>query len=592
MARSKKQRHAAGKAADQPGSRRVLVTGLLFFLVEIIVIPGAYSPFRLPKMALAVGVLALLVAGWSAYRLWHGRLQLPAGPLVWALAALPVLQALSAIWAQSPGLALRQALVSAVWVSAALWLSSFDAEERHRVTIWVVWGAFASGVILLGQLIENNSVTGDGLSSGDRLGLTGLAGNPSDLAMAGLLLLPLLLPAVLAQPQKWHRWLLPGFLALTAVLTQALTGLVAIGLLGMGCVAILRSKRAWVVVIVLAAVTISAVFAGPLRSRIESEWAQLQDGNWYNLLSAREDGWTAAVTMVESSPVLGVGAGNYSREFFPARTIWLDHNQSVGRRGELATHFEWAHNDPLQLTAELGLLGAVWMIFFIVALARSGPLGEPIVILAALAWTPFLLLHYPTHLAIGLIPAILVLAFRLHPAPRQPVLPNTHLARRVVAVIVAAIAVAVCFSQIANVRLDRWHGQTEALFVAAETAQPAMRRQIVRKIEADAGEEILRSQHSASWLWRIIGRARLLGGAYPEAEAAFRRSSALEPHEEAEMGLGLALAGQKRTTEAIHHLTKACRVNPALITFIAQPDLRESVRNNIRRRPRKSQANR
>ncbi len=582
-----KLRKPAAKNTPQPKSDpRVLVTGILFFLVEVIVISGAYSPFRLPKMALALGGLALVIGGWSTFRLWHGRLSLPAGPLVATLVALPALQALSAVWAQAPELALRKAFVSIIWVGAALWLSSFDPEERHRVLLWGVWGAVVSGVVLLGQLSNIDEMTVRGVASGDRLGLTGLAGNPSDLAMAGLLFLPLLLPGVLEQPRKWVQWLLPAFLVVTAVLTQALTGLAAIGLVGLGCITLMRSRKAWILALALSAITVFAITIGPLRSRIQAEWTQLQKGNWYNLLSAREDGWTAALTMIENSPILGVGAGQYSREFYPARTIWLTNDKSVGRRGELATHFEWAHNDPLQLTSELGLVGAIWMVFFVLSLARSGPLKDPVIVLAALAWTPFLLLHYPTHLAIGLIPAVLLLAQRLHPAPRIPVLSRRPAIRHTVAVVVAAIAVTVCVSQIMDLRLNRWRGQTEALLSVAENAPLPLRRQIIQKIETEAGARIVHSKSSAPWLWRIIGRGRLLIGVPEEAEAAFRRSAALEPHEEAEMGLGLSLAGQERTTEAVYHLTRACRVNPALIGFIPQDSLREKVRTNLHRTSR------
>ncbi|MCK5378797.1 MAG: O-antigen ligase family protein, partial [Acidobacteria bacterium] len=392
MSQQKRHRPAAKDTPQFESNRRVLVTGILFFLVEVIVIQGAYSPFRLPKMALALGALALVVGGWTAFRLWRGPLELPAGPLLSALVALPALQALSAVWAQVPALALRQALASAVWVTAAVWLSSFEPEDRRRILLWGVWGAVVSGVVLLGQLSEINAVTARGINSGDRLGLIGLAGNPSDLAMAGLFFLPLLLPGVLAQPRKWTRWLLPSFLVLAAVLTQALTGLAAIALLGLGSVALMRSKKAWALVLVVSAVAALAISTGPLRSRVQAEWTQLQRGNWYNLLSAREDGWTAALTMIESSPILGVGAGQYSREFYPARATWLNRHQSVGMRGELATHFVWAHNDPLQLTSELGLLGVLWMVLFVLALARSGPPGDPVIVLAVLAWTPFLLL--------------------------------------------------------------------------------------------------------------------------------------------------------------------------------------------------------
>ncbi|MEN8163369.1 MAG: O-antigen ligase family protein [Acidobacteriota bacterium] len=582
MTNHQRRRPTAKNNLKSKSDGRGLVSGILFFLTEVIVISGAYSPFRLPKMALALVGLAVLAGSWSAFRLWHGRLEIPISPLVKVLVALPVLQALSAIWAQAPVLALQKAFVSSIWVAAALWFSSFETEERRRVLQWGVWGAVISGVVLLGQLSNFDRVAVRGVGSGDRLTLTGLAGNPSDLAMAALLFLPLLLPKALAQPKKWNRWLLPGFLAVTAALTQALTGLVAIGLMGLGCVALMRSKKAWGLALIVSAVAALAISASPLRSRIQAEWVQLRQGNWYNLLSARQDGWTAALTMIEHSPILGVGAGQFSREFYPAREIWLDQRQAVGRRGELATHFEWAHNDPLQLTSELGLIGVVWMVFFIAALARSGPPGDPVIVLSALVWAPFLCLHYPTHLAIGLFPGVLVLAHRLKDAPRRSVLADSSFTRRAVAVAIAAVAVSVCLSQAAGFRLNRWRGYTEALFTVAESAPAAKRNQIVHKIENEAGGRIARYKSSAPWLWRIIGRARLLSGAFEEAEASFRRSLALGPHEEAEMGLGLALAGQGRSAEAVHHLTRACRVNPTLVAFISQKDLRESVRSSLR----------
>lgn len=582
MSHQKRRRNTAKTKQTTKMDHRVLATGILFFCVEVIVISGAYSPFRLPKMVLALCGLALLVGGWFAFRLWRGQIDLPTGPLVTTLLALPALQTLSAVWAQVPALALQKAFVSFIWVAVAVWLSTFDADDRRRILLWGVWGAIVSGVVLLGQLSDIEGLTVRGVVSGDRLGLTGLAGNPSDLAMGALLFLPLLLPRALAQPQKWIRWLLPAFLAVTAVLTQALTGLAAVGLVSLGCITLMRSRKAWIAAAILAAAAVLAVSASPLRSRIQAEWTQLQRGNWYNLLSAREDGWTAALAMIKHSPILGVGAGQYSREFYPARTTWLDEHQAVGRRGELATHFEWAHNDPLQLTSELGLIGVAWMVFFIVAMVRAGPRGDPVIVLGALAWTPFLLLHYPTHLAIGLIPAVLVLAHRLGETRRNPVTAVPPMIRRSMAVVVAAAAVAVCVSQVSSLHLDQWRGYTEALFVVAENASPAKRSQIVQKIESEAGARITDNDRAAPWLWRIVGRARLLIGASVEAETAFRRSLALEPHEEAEMGLGLALAGQGRSIEAIHHLTRACHVNPTLLTYITQKNLQESVREKLR----------
>ncbi len=69
----------------------------------------------------------------------------------------------------------------------------------------------------------------------------------------------------------------------------------------------------------------------------------------------------------------------------------------------------------------------------------------------------------------------------------------------------------------------------------------------------------------------------------------------LWPHEEAEFGLGLSLAAQdhrfrqqgraldsrNRRGEAIVHLARVCRTNPALLEFIEEDDLRQAVREIV-----------
>jgi hypothetical protein len=89
----------------------------------------------------------------------------------------------------------------------------------------------------------------------------------------------------------------------------------------------------------------------------------------------------------------------------------------------------------------------------------------------------------------------------------------------------------------------------------------------------------------------MVGQARLARGDDAGAETAFRDAMALWPHEEAEFGLGLALAAQdrrfkeegrpldprNRRGEAIVHLARVCRTNPALLELIDDEDLRHAV---------------
>jgi hypothetical protein len=121
--------------------------------------------------------------------------------------------------------------------------------------------------------------------------------------------------------------------------------------------------------------------------------------------------------MLRGHPLQGVAAGHFTHAYFPSRLAWLEARSATGRRGELATHFEWAHCDPLQLAAELGAIGGLWGLALAWSLVRTRPRGDPLPPLAAAAVAPFLLLHYPTHLALGMIPITLVLGHMLAAQP-------------------------------------------------------------------------------------------------------------------------------------------------------------------------------
>jgi hypothetical protein len=89
----------------------------------------------------------------------------------------------------------------------------------------------------------------------------------------------------------------------------------------------------------------------------------------------------------------------------------------------------------------------------------------------------------------------------------------------------------------------------------------------------------------------MVGQARFARGDANGAETAFRTAMGLWPHEEAEFGLGLTLAAQDRRLrdqglaldarnlrgEAVVHLARVCRTNPALLELIADDDLRAAV---------------
>jgi tetratricopeptide (TPR) repeat protein len=197
-------------------------------------------------------------------------------------------------------------------------------------------------------------------------------------------------------------------------------------------------------------------------------------------------------------------------------------------------------------------------------------------LLGAAAATPFLLLHYPTHIGGALVPLVLLLAHLVAGGPRWRMDAEAWLGRAV-AVLLATAAVAVVAWQAARVELDMWVGDSELVLIASQREPPARRAVMTTTVERHAFDRARRSPAAAPWLWRLVGRARLARGDGAGAEEAFRTALALWPHEEAELGLGLALAAQGRPDEAATHLDRVCRVNPSLTAFIGDEQLRRRV---------------
>src|SRR5262249_42709401 len=74
--------------------------------------------------------------------------------------------------------------------------------------------------------------------------------------------------------------------------------------------------------------------------------------------------WLAAYHMVHSRPILGVGYGAYGMSYFQYRVLTLKTGQQWNLMG--------VHNEYFKVVAEIGIVGAVAMIGFLVALLRVG----------------------------------------------------------------------------------------------------------------------------------------------------------------------------------------------------------------------------
>jgi len=571
------------KAAPAPSQYSTLIraTALLAFLVEVIFVQETISPFRSPKMLLALSGIAILGAAAMIQALARGRLRFAWGTPAKLLVLLPLIQALSAFWAPTPFFSLRTAMVTALWIGAAFVLAVATPEDRRFILRWTLAGAVVSGAVLMAQALGIEAFRLKAYAAGNRLGLSGLAGNPADYAIGALFLLPFLLVELRDKPKNKLLWATSTFLLLAALLSQNMTALLAVLCLAAWAGLRPASKRNLGTVGLLILLGLTILMLSPVRQRFQKQWTRLEEGNYYALLSGRDDGWSAAITMVQRAPFNGIGAGQFSREFYPARLAFLQEHDLTGHRGEMATHFEWAHNDLLQLEAELGLMGGLWMLLFGLALIRGSGRRKTLLFSFGAVALPFLILHYPTHIALGLLPLTLLLAELLHESPTfEWRLEKRYLVIPLALGLIAGAVFSTGFN-ISSLSLERWRGVTEGALGHIGEAPADRRNVILASIEKQAATQMLKHPRESYWLWRVIGRVRLDQRDAAHAEAAFQRAFSLFPHEEAEMGLGLALAAQDRLSEALYHLGRVCRLNPMLLRLIPDTALRTAVRREF-----------
>jgi O-antigen ligase len=555
-------------------------------LTQIALLPGAASPFRLIKSALLIGGLALIIGLLIAARLWRGTFSLPRGPLAMVLVAYPLLLLISSLWSISRLATLYSAAAAAVLVLATLVIGTLDDDTWDRIMLGCAAGAAISSLVMLLQMGGISFLVVATRVDEGRLGLTGLSGNPADLAIVSVLLLPLLLTWAQARP-GWWRWLLPGLLAVVILLSQTWTGIGALGLVAITWLLLQRPQRilltVGIIVIVPLLLAGGAIVSSP--TRFENAVNRIRSGDWYNFLSARPDGWTATAQMIRNHPLLGVGGGGYTYAYYPNRLAWLEARNLRGRHRGLATHFETAHCDPLQVVAELGLCGVAWLVVLTVVIIRYRR-GDRSRFLMAAGLLPLALLHYPAHLAIGLAPLLLALAKMLSREQRLQIRPGAPAWRALLALLVVVVSALVVVRQASRIESSYWLGMARRSTDLARSADSPQAVPVLQEIERQILERIPRHPASAAVLWRLTGQARLARGAGAEAESAFKRSYNLWAHEETEIGLGLSLAQQKRRTRALYHLGRVCTVNPTLLKLISDEQLQRSVRDLVRSKTR------
>lgn len=345
-------------------------------------------------------------------------------------------------------------------------------------------------------------------------------GNPNYLAgFLAHLLVPGIVLSVLLQ-HRWARWALLIMLALiTAALVAAnsvgawLAALLAtlfwfVGILIFRLGRALHAQRGWVltVVIVLGLIVWLQSPPGPLNALLgRAEPLEPSDGPIEKAIQffqrlweensgiARSWNWWIAYEMLKAHPFVGVGLGDYKVEFLEYKARFKETPLGQQYNFYLPRAIQ-AHNDYVQLIAELGLLGLLMVGFFIGTLIRDAHsfvrAGESperqlwvMALLAGLvAWATDALVSFPLHLPASELNLVIFISL-LYTRPLLGSAPTLALGSKTkIALSAATLVLALTISLFAyrdwqaDIALDE--GEAEMKSLRYETARAALERSV------------------------------------------------------------------------------------------------------------------
>lgn len=325
----------------------VLYLLIAFTPFEVLVnVPGSVSSYVLPALGLCV--LALT----PTERLARIPISLPLlGFVIWA--------ALSVLWSDDPAstiFVIRSEIFPLVMV--ALVAGTIRPRMLAKVVLWTSLSICAwSLLISLALPTSRVAILGDTLEQ--QFGFRGTFGHKNDLGVFVVLTLAIALPLLRI---KGRRWIL-GALVLLALSTRSATagsGLLALTFLWAWMLAIgrgrsQRDRR----LLILTSVT-SAIVALLSAFRLLPILLTIYDKDL--TFSGRTTIWSATIDFVGRQPFTGYGYGGVFTEIPTPLTIQL-----WNRIGFEAAH---THNGAVEVLLELGIIGLVLMVAFVVGIYR------------------------------------------------------------------------------------------------------------------------------------------------------------------------------------------------------------------------------
>ncbi len=504
-----------------------LLTVLVFAIPLVIYLPN--TEYGYTKSTLLYLGVSLLLVLWAIELLWRPQTEIGVTRLAWPALGLLSAAALSFINAQNLPLSLIS-FVGLIYFGllGLLIVNSVESESDIKVLVSALLLS-ASIASVYGLLQYYGKLPGPPGFVGGSSAMISTMGNPNYLAG---FLAHLLVPGIFLCLVIQNRWVRLSLLVVLVLMTAALVAANSVGawlaalfsavfffagmlLFRLGRA--LHAQRRWAlaVVIVLGLVVWLQSPPGPLNSLIGraatsmgkvtspstgpiEQIVQFFQRLWQeNSGTARTWNWWIGYEMLKEHPFVGVGLGDYKVEFLDYKARFKETTMGQHYNFYLPRAIQ-AHNDYVQLIAELGLIGLLAVGFFVGVIIRSAHnfvrssesperrLGGVALCAGIVAFLTDALVSFPLHLpASELNLVVLIGLLYAHPMlGPAPTVTLSRRARRGVSAIAVAFVLAVSVfayrDWLADVSLDQ--GEVEMNNLRYETARVALERSVALAI--------------------------------------------------------------------------------------------------------------
>ncbi len=583
------------KALSEVDSAGWAVVAFYACLPQIFVIT-ALDNFRAPKDAFALAFIPILGAFFLLSRpIWPQRRPETSTLLLGAGLGYLLLHCL--LLSDSP---FRWSTFWRVllFVSFLLMLSELTPQWHRRAWFWLSASAALGGWLSVLQsyrlipMLERHS---ERMLSG-RLTPAGLIGNVDTGGFVfGLAALFCLYPLVVGKRLTW-RLLAATLLAANLVGLLATRTLTAFGALTV-CLALWLGFHGWwtwrqgatrrhlmIAGTVILAVLLGGYWVGEktgLVTRIERLGEQIAEGNWARVTSQRQPVFLLTWQMIEQQPMVGGGLGSFAHDFFFFKidTVSGQPFEVLNRGGS----FQQAHNEYLQIWAELGIIGMLLALGLAMLLLwralrqafttkdREHSYWLAVQSLALMFVLISCLAFFPLHVTSAAAVVVLVLA-SLRRATSAGGFQGRTLTElcggkprwvwpaRVLVVVLALGALSVPWTVW---RANRDLGIVAAVLEEANATQDLRRRRLLAGQAAARLERLgTPSAFQLPEYLSLRGSAAMLMGRYPEAQQYYGRAADLQPSPEFFTNLAAASISARDYGAAKRYLETALSYNP------------------------------